>query len=140
MKSLIAIILVATSTASIAGDALRLPVLGTVDGDTIRTQIDTLPCPLCKVSIRVKGIDTPESGHLAKCDKEKELGVKAKKFLELHVGPSTHMVVTDMSWDKYGGRINGNVNVSGQDVATVMIMRGLAKPYTGKGPKPNWCL
>lgn len=115
-----------------------MPIISVIDGDTIKSNVK-LPCPLCKVSVRILGIDTPESNYLAKCAAEKEKGLEAKEFTKsLAEGQST-MIISGYKWDKYGGRIDAHVTINGVDVGQALIDKGLAKPYTGIGPKPDWC-
>lgn len=135
-KTLLAIVLlVATSSSA----ALSLPILGVIDGDTIRTSLP-LPCPLCNAAVRISGIDTPESStRFAKCSTEIALGIKAKAAVVALIGSSTHMEVSRYSWDKYGGRLTAVVVVNGTDVGAELIRVGLAKPYTGTGLKYDWC-
>jgi endonuclease YncB( thermonuclease family) len=117
---------------------MTLPIRGVADGDTIRSTL-SLPCPLCNVSIRIRGIDTPESNHLAKCPAEKLKGIAAKDFLKTVLANEPTMLAKNVKWDKYGGRIDAEVVVNGMDIGKLMITKGLAKPYTGQGPKSNWC-
>ena len=116
-------------------------VVNVVDGDTINIILSPLKDypPLNSVAIRINGIDTPESTWRAKCGKEKELGKKAKVFLEELIGNVSRIKVTNYKWGKYGGRIIGDVSVKGIDIATALINNGYAKAYTGKGSKPDWC-
>ena len=117
---------------------MLLPIVGIVDGDTITTDIGRLPIPLNRVKIRIKGMDTPEKNHLAKCPEEKELGLKAKAFLEEMAKGHTRMKVENYEWDKWGGRIAADVKIGGKSVKDALLEAGLAKPYDG-GTKPNWC-
>jgi len=117
---------------------MDLPIRGVADGDTIKSTLK-IPCPLCMISVRIRGIDTPESNFLAKCAKEKQLGLQAKDFLISITKGHDEMKVKDVKWDKYGGRIDGTIVINDIDIGQEMIRLGLAKPYTGKGPKPNWC-
>lgn len=136
MKKLLAILLL-LPTFSFSHD-LVLPIISVTDGDTIKTSL-TLPCPLCDVSIRIINIDTPESTWRAACVKERELGLQAKVFVENLVKGHSIMTITNHDWDKYGGRINAEVLVNGKNIGEELIKAGLAKPYTGSGPKPDWC-
>jgi micrococcal nuclease len=120
-------------------NTMTLPIVGGVDGDTIKTRIDALPCPLCKVSIRIRGIDTPEKGTRAKCPMEAALALQASYMTKKLIGSTKSMTVINPTWDKYGGRINGDVLVGGYNVGNELLASGLARPYTGTGPKPNWC-
>ena len=49
------------------------------------------------------------------------------------------MVVTDYTWDKFGGRILGKVSIGGNDVATTLINANLAIPYYGTKKTHSWC-
>lgn len=134
----VALTLLALSSAS--ANQLLLPIRGVTDGDTIQTVL-TLPCPLCNTSVRIRGIDTPESlRRFAQCDKEVALGLQAKDLLRQFVLNERFMVATNLEYDKYGGRLVADVNIRGTDIATLLINNGFAVPYTGSGPKPNWCL
>jgi micrococcal nuclease len=137
MKTLLLSALLVLSSTAYAADMV-MPIRGVADGDTIRSTLK-LPCPLCNVSVRILGIDTPESNYLAKCPAEKAKGLEAKAFLINMTTGQTEMMARGVKWDKYGGRINANVEIDGVDVGKAMIAKGLAKPYTGEGPKPDWC-
>lgn len=115
-----------------------LPIVKVIDGDTIQTKIETLPPPLSNVKIRINGIDTPEKGHLAKCEYEQIMGTTATKKLIEIVGTSKQMVIKDFKHDKYGGRYVADVFVRDINIGERMIELGLAKPYDG-GKKGSWC-
>lgn len=135
MKYLIAALLLVT-TSSFA-TTMVLPIKGSVDGDTIKTEL-MLPCPLCKASIRIRGIDTPEKGSRAKCRQEADRAALASQMTKQLIGNATEMTVTDVKWDKYGGRIDGFVFINGYSVGDELIKAGLAAKYDGK-KKRNWC-
>jgi len=138
MKIIFALALSLFTLTSFAADMV-LPIRGVTDGDTLRSTLK-LPCPLCNVSVRILGIDTPESNYLAKCPKEKELGLQAKAFVISLTENQSSMMARNVRWDKYGGRILAYVEIDGKDVGQQLINRGLAMPYTGTGPKPDWCI
>ncbi len=139
MKRILAVTLLSVVSITSFATDMVLPIRGVADGDTIRTTLK-LPCPLCSASVRIRGIDTPESTYLAKCPAEKSKGLEAKAFLINLTTGQESMMARNIKWDKYGGRIDAIVEINGKDVGQQMIDRGLAKPYTGAGPKPNWCI
>lgn len=139
MKHIFSAVILSLAAISAHAADIVLPIRGVTDGDTISTLVQ-LPCPLCRVSVRILGIDTPESDYRANCIKEKMLGIKAKEYLKTLVANETTMTVRQIKWDKYGGRINGHVEVNGVDIGSTLISQGLARPYTGSGPKSNWCI
>lgn len=135
-KFLFALMLVFAGAAH--ADDMRFPFVAVTDGDTIRSSIQ-IACPLCNVYVRIRGIDTPESNYLAKCPKEKEKGLAAKKYLQSMFEGKKEFMARNIAWDKYGGRILGDVEINGKNVAQELIAKGYAKPYTGRGRKPDWC-
>lgn len=138
MKNILLALAILSTPALSTATEMVMPIRGIADGDTIRSLVD-LPCPLCAVSIRIRGIDTPESNHLAKCPAEKAKGLKAKEELKAMLANQPKMLAKDIKWDKYGGRIDAVVIVNGVDIGQKMIEKGLARPYTGQGAKSNWC-
>jgi len=123
----------------IAAQDLVLPVLSVVDGDTVRTSI-ALPEPLNKVSVRLNGIDTPESTWRAKCPAEKTLGIMATCAVKKLFPEGSVMIVKDYKWGKYGGRIVGSVYTeSGINVTQYLIDMGLGEEYHGKTKINWWC-
>lgn len=111
-------------------------VLRIYDGDTFYVEIPALPAELREVGIRIRGIDTPEIGGKARCGREKSRGIRAKaRLTELLKGTIEYR---DLSWDKYGGRIDATVFAAGVDVAAVLIREGFARQYDG-GSRRGWC-
>ena len=109
------------------------------DGDTIKLDVSK-ESPLIKklgLSVRIKGIDTPEKGSKAKCDKENALGQQATKFTTDLVG-NKELLLSEVKNDKYGGRIVANVKVGGVDIAQELLKKGLARIYNGE-KKKSWC-
>ncbi len=117
---------------------VALPIVKVIDGDTIKTKLPSLPDTISDVSIRIVGIDTPEKNPRAKCLAEHVRGVKASDFVKSLAKNNKDMLVDNMKWDKYGGRIDGTVIIGGVDVAKELINQGLARPYNG-GKKGDWC-
>ena len=65
--------------------------------------------------------------------------LEAKAYLIKITAGQTEMTARNIKWDKYGGRIDAAVEINGVDVGADMISKGFAKPYTGAGPKSDWC-
>ena len=109
------------------------------DGDTIKLDVSK-ESPLVKklgLSVRIKGIDTPEKAPRAKCDKENILGQQATVFTTYLIG-NKELLLSEIEWDKYGGRIVANVKVGGVDIAQELLKKGLARVYNGE-KKKSWC-
>jgi len=110
-----------------------------IDGDTVAFQADFLPAPLKKeLSIRVYGVDTPEKGFRAACASEAQRGEAASAFTKQAVAASQHRQVVLMDWDKYGGRVLGDVLLNGQSLRVMLIQNGFAREYYGEA-KTSWC-
>jgi endonuclease YncB( thermonuclease family) len=125
-------------TPAVAIVAIALTV---TDGDTVRVRIpDWAGTPFGTISVRVLGINTPESQKaFAKCEKELALGVVAKDYAKQLIHPNDRLGFVYGGADKYGGRVLGSLRLpDGRDFATVMLSQGLAAPYNGK-KKGSWC-
>jgi endonuclease YncB( thermonuclease family) len=109
-----------------------------VDGDTIAYVIPNMPDKLKRVLIRVHGIDTPEATNLAKCEKERLLGIKAKEFVKSYA-KANNTTINIVKWDKYGGRILAEVFVDGKLLKDTLIQKGFAREYYGDNKGNYWC-
>ena len=110
-----------------------------IDGDTVAFQADFLPAPLKKeLSIRVYGVDTPEKGFRAQCASEAQRGEAASAFTKQMIANSQQRQVVLMDWDKYGGRVLGDVLLNGQSLRVMLIQNGFAREYYGEA-KTSWC-
>jgi micrococcal nuclease len=109
------------------------------DGDTIRVEAPwVLPELGDTIAIRILGIDTPEKGGRAQCEKEALLGAEATAFAKSIIKVGDTVQVNVLQWDKFGGRINADVFVNGQNFSQMQIDKGLAVAYDG-GKKDSWC-
>ena len=109
-------------------------VLSVTDGDTFKARIPVWEGVEIVTAVRIRGIDTPELR--GKCPAEKAAALAAKdRLAALLAGPVQLLHVEP---DKYAGRVDADVSVSGQSVAAVLIAEGLARPYTG-GARQGWC-
>ena len=110
-----------------------------IDGDTVAFQANFLPDPLKKeLSIRVFGVDTPEKGHRALCPSEASRGEAATAFTKAQINASTKRQVVLMAWDKYGGRVLGDILLDGKSLRQMLIQNGYAREYYGEA-KQSWC-
>ena len=115
-------------------------MLRVVDGDTVEFEAPWVPAPLRqRILLRVYGVDTPEKGHRAQCRQEAERGAAATEFTRQAVANSRVVRPAVTGWDKYGGRILGDVildnNVS---LRALLIQNGFAREYFGD-TKQSWC-
>lgn len=144
MKKILAALLIFTASVSaigkdLPGVAYDFPLTRVIDGDTVAFRATFLPAPLHQeLSIRVYGVDTPEKGARAKCAIEDQRGRAAAAFTKEQINKShTHQVII-MAWDKYGGRVLGDILLDGQSLRSLLIQNGVAREYYGKS-KTSWC-
>ena len=110
-----------------------------IDGDTIAFEAPFLPFPLKQeLSLRVYGVDTPEKGFRSQCASEAELGKLASKYVQNLVKTATNVKIIIMQWDKYGGRVLGDVLLDKKSLRSLLIKNGYAREYFGD-KKSSWC-
>ena len=109
------------------------------DGDTIVISARFLPAPLKpELAVRIYGVDTPEKGHRAQCPSEAQRGEQASQWTKQLVASGQRFQVTLYGWDKFGGRVLGDILVDGVSVRHGLIAAGLAREYYGEA-KQSWC-
>ena len=118
-------------------------ILRITDGDTVVIAAPFLPAPLKpELAVRVYGVDTPEKGFRAQCESEKHRGEAAsaftKKAIESAAATGGKFQVTMYGWDKFGGRVLGDILVNGQSLRAALIANGFAREYYGDA-KQSWC-
>jgi|KBSMisStaDraftv2_1062788.scaffolds.fasta_scaffold05662_4 endonuclease YncB( thermonuclease family) len=114
-----------------------------VDGDTVRANGQTY---------RLVGFDTPESGSLARCERERKLADSATTRLRQLVAngqPALERVPcscppgTEGTQQCNHGRLCARLRAEGRDVGTILINEGIARPYvcgqTGCPRRQSWC-
>ena len=117
------------------------PVTRVLDGDTVEIRASYLPQELGDtLKIRILGVDTPEKGRLAKCEIEKKKSQEAKKFVEDTISKSSSVEVILKGWDKYGGRVLGDLLVDGKKLSILLIENGHAIEYHGDKKTKDWCV
>ena len=144
-KVLLAIVAILASVAPVqaqkqpVGVTYDVEVLRVIDGDTIAFKADFLPAPLKKeLSIRVYGVDTPEKGFRAKCASEDARGQAATGFTKELVSVAKKRQIVLYDWDKYGGRVLGDIVLDGYSLRALLISKGYAREYYGDA-KQSWC-
>ena len=145
MKKIIAAVFLATvSTVAVAQkqpvvECYDWKINRVVDGDTVEVTTPWVPAPLKpRMSIRVYGVDTPEKGHRAQCPSEAQRGEAATNFTKKVVTESKVARVCVSSWDKYGGRMLGDIVLDGKSLRQQLIANGFAREYYGEA-KTSWC-
>lgn len=144
MKTLTYLILILFSPVVFAGKDVKgvlydAVITRIIDGDTVAFEATFLPKPLKpELSIRVYGVDTPEKGHRSKCPSEASRGQKATEFTTGAVSSAKTIQILLIDWDKYGGRVLGDVILDGKSLREMLIVQGFAREYYGEAKK-SWC-
>ena len=145
MKKLLTLLVAATLSFSVfaakedKGVMYDVVLTRIIDGDTVAFRADWLPAPLKpELSIRVYGVDTPEKGFRGQCDKEKAAGEAASKFTKQLIKQATEVKIAIAKWDKFGGRVLGDVILDGKSLRAQLIDNGYAREYYGD-KKESWC-
>lgn len=108
------------------------------DGDTLNVELPGVhPLFGSNISVRVRGIDTPEISTKDKC--EKDAGRAAKNLAESMLKNAKRIDLENLGRDKYF-RILADVKIDGKSLSEVMLKQHLAYEYQGGTKKhPNWC-
>ncbi len=109
------------------------------DGDTVVIAAPFLPKPLKpELAVRVFGVDTPEKGFRAQCESEKQRGEAASVFTKKAIASTKKHQVVLYGWDKFGGRVLGDLILNGVSLRSELIKNGFAREYYGEA-KQSWC-
>lgn len=131
-------------------------LLDVYDGDTVWVAIPLAGNGPVRVKLRLRGIDTPEIRSA--CANERSAAVLARDALVLHLRPDANtppatkgglrdslakqpcvVYVECHDNDKYGRVLadvyNSVTGPCGESAATHLIRIGMAKPYSGRGPR-----
>jgi endonuclease YncB( thermonuclease family) len=136
MKKFLFLLLLIPSVAYSAYDYKLTRVL---DGDTVEFIMPGLPVELGdKLKLRVLGVDTPEKGGRAACAAEAKAGDAATAFAKKVLAEALVVQFEIKEWDKFGGRVLGDVIYDGKRLSEELIKAGLARPYFGD-KKKSWC-
>jgi endonuclease YncB( thermonuclease family) len=144
MKLLLSLIIAAFCSLSFAaktpeGVTYEAVILRVSDGDTVVIAAPFLTPPLKQeLAVRIYGVDTPEKGFRAQCPSEDQRGQAASAFTKNLVAKSTKRQATLYGWDKFGGRVLGDIILDGQSLRSQLIANGFAREYFGEA-KQSWC-
>ena len=147
MKKLLAVLLLvpvlAFAQKTPQGATYDAKILRVTDGDTVVIAAPFLPAPFKpELAIRVFGVDTPEKGFRAQCPSEAQRGEAASAFTKNAINQAAaqggKFQVTMYGWDKFGGRVLGDILVNGQSLRAALIANGFAREYYGEA-KQSWC-
>lgn len=125
----------AESRRTVAGP-VRAHLLRVVDGDTIEVLARIWPDHFVETLVRLAGIDAPELR--GRCAEEVAQAERAKARLAALLAGG-HLELVDVRYGKYAGRVVARVlTADGRDVAAILLVEKLVRPYDG-GRREPWC-
>jgi endonuclease YncB( thermonuclease family) len=144
MKKFLALAVLAIATPAAAqkmpvGVTYDATILRASDGDTVVIEATWIPAPIKQeIAVRVYGVDTPEKSFRAKCPQEDAKGQAASAFTKEQIAKATKKQWVLYDWDKFGGRVLGDIILDGKSLREMLIANGFARPYFGEA-KQSWC-
>lgn len=114
---------------------VRAEVVRVIDGDTFEAAARIWLGEAIDIHVRIEGIDAPELR--ARCDGERVRAEAARDYLARRIAGG-EVELSDVRYDKYGGRVRAVVRDPKGDVGLAMIAAGLARPYRGER-RGSWC-
>jgi len=120
---------------SIAGP-VTAQIVRIIDGDTLEVDAHPWPGHAVRVSVRLRGIDTPE--RRSRCPDQRAAAELARNELERLVSGFSTVELINVAGGKYYGRVLADMKAGSRDIASAMVASGLARPYQGgKRHKPE---
>ncbi len=134
-------VLSGAGSAAAAEEALVGPVpaevVRVIDGDTIEVRARIWLGQTVETRVRLAAIDTPEMR--GGCPDSLALAIRARDRVETLVA-NRAVTLLDIRYDRYGGRVLARVQTAdGIDISAALLESGLAYPYSGEGPRHDWC-
>lgn len=110
-----------------------------IDGDTVVFDAEFRPRPLDQnLSLRLNGINTPETTWRADCNQEIKLGKKATEFVRNQIETSNQILVEIVSSGSYSDRVVGDLLLDGERLTQKLLKQNHAKRANRKDAR-KWC-
>ena len=116
----------------------RAEVVKIKDGDTVLLDVALWPGLTKRISLRLKGINTPEKRGKGITACEKAAAQKATEFTQRFLKDTKYVFVSGVKLGKYAGRALGSISNGKKDLGMALLEAGLARQYDG-GKREAWC-
>lgn len=105
------------------------PVTRVIDGDTVEVDASAdLPPELSRLKVRLDGVDTPEKGWRALCDRERAASRAATAYTKQQIDNAKQnakrIVVRNPKWGAYGGRVIADLVLDEKSLSDALIKGG----------------
>ncbi|WP_244577832.1 thermonuclease family protein [Hoeflea halophila] len=115
---------------------MKAKIIRIIDGDTLEVDAHPWPGHAVRVSVRLRGIDTPE--RRSRCAAQRVAAQMARNQLERLVSGFQSVELVNVAGGKYFGRVLADMKAGSRDIASAMLESGHASPYRGgKRHKPK---
>lgn len=140
-KTIFATILLTAAITTATATASDYPwaIAHVIDGDTVAVDASAnMPVELANLKVRLRGVDTPEIGHRAECEAERNAADAATAFTKERIASAQTVVVRNPEWGTWGGRVIADLVLDGESLSSALINEGHGRPYDG-GRRQGWC-
>jgi len=116
-------------------------VIAITDGDTYKCAIHVWPPDWHPVfGVRLRGVDTPEKGHRAKCPQEATLAQRAQRIAALWIKEAGGtLTLKRLELGTFKGRVIADVWAGQESLARHMLAKGAGRPMGTTRGKLGWC-
>ena len=134
--TMIAALIVLAVAAPATAQTVPADIVRVIDGDTVVVDAHPWPGWTLRVSVRLAGIDAPEKRSRCAAEAAGAARAEARLVELLARGP---LVLVDPVHGRFAGRVVPALRVGVLDLGQVLLDEGLARPYSGRGPRESWC-
>lgn len=134
----VSLLLAVTVTPASADDFYDVTVVQVKDAKTLIVDIRNLPPVFgSRISVEISGIMVPKSD--GQCVLEARLAYEAKRFINYFIQGSSKVNLYNMTRAKDSFRLQGRIEVDGEDLGQFLINEEIALPTHSASNLFVWC-
>ena len=138
----VALMLPTTAFAQLFEGPYPGEVVRIIDGDTFEANVKIWPTVSTTVSVRIRGIDAPET-HRPACDEEAFKGDRARAELTERLPVGEPIELENVVADSFAGRVIADVMKQNErrvsNVGTLMARSQYVVEWVPGGEEKDWC-